>query len=153
MGAPEVGRGGLQGVEQQAGSSGLYLSAEDEAHDLHERDLDGFGVLEHGHIDDGAAAAGAIGVEDDASVAPTLVKVTEMLAPEGGRSALGAVGFDVFATSDVTGIKRHEMVSTPSPLIFWNQSDTGGLRSKFLSLKELQGKSWEQMGCEWGRAF
>jgi hypothetical protein len=76
-----------------------------------------------------------------------------MLAPEGGRSALGAVGFDVFATSDITGIKRHEMVSTPSPLIFWNQSDTGGLRSKFLSLKELQGKSWKQMGCEWGRAF
>ena len=115
MGAPEVGRGGLQGVEEQAGGSRLYLSAEDEAHDLHERDLDRLGVLEHGHIDHGAAAAGAVGVEDDASVAPTLVKVTEMLAPEGGRSALGAVGFDVFATSNVTGIKRHEWSPPPPP--------------------------------------
>ena len=42
------------------------------------------------------------------------------------------------------------MVSTPSPLIFWNQR---GLGSKVLSLKELQGKSWKQMGCGWMRAF
>ena len=73
------------------------------------------GVLEHGHIDDGAAAAGAIGVEDDASVAPALVKVTETLAPEGGRSALGAVGFDVLATRNAIGIKRHEWSPPPPP--------------------------------------
>jgi hypothetical protein len=37
------------------------------------------------------------------------------------------------------------MVSTPSPLIFWNQSDTGGLRSKFLSLKSYR----ENLGNKW----
>jgi len=48
VGAGQVGRGGLQGVEQEAGVFGVDLAAEDEAHDLHERDLDGVGVFEHG---------------------------------------------------------------------------------------------------------
>src|ERR1700722_14766690 len=115
IGAPEVGRGGLQGVEQQAGGFGLYLSAEDEAHDLHERDLDGVGVLEHGHIDDDAAEAGARVVGGEVRVGPALGKVAETRGPEGGRTALGAVGFDVFATSNITGIKRHEWSPPPPP--------------------------------------
>jgi hypothetical protein len=43
--AAEVRGGGLQSVEKQAGGFGVQLSVEDEAHDLHERDLDGVGVL------------------------------------------------------------------------------------------------------------
>jgi hypothetical protein len=53
----------LQGVEHEAGGFGVDLSGDDEADDLHERDLDGVGVLEHREVDgDVAAAARAIGV-------------------------------------------------------------------------------------------
>lgn len=45
------------------------------------------------------------------------------------------------------------MVSTPHPLIFWNQSGSGRLGSKFLSSKGLQAKSWKQMGCGRGKAL
>src|ERR1700674_2825261 len=41
----------------------------------------------------------------------------------------------------------------PSPLIFWNQRDSGGLGLKSLRNKELQGKSWKQTGCGWEKAF
>jgi len=44
----EINGGGLQGVEQEAGHFGFELAGEDEAHDLHEGDLDGVGVLEDG---------------------------------------------------------------------------------------------------------
>src|SRR2546422_10275593 len=40
----------LQAIEQQAGGFGVHLSADDHAHDLPERHLDGVGVLEHGQI-------------------------------------------------------------------------------------------------------
>jgi hypothetical protein len=76
----QVGRGGLQGVEEEARGFGVDLSAEDEAHDLHERDLDGVGVFEHGEIEDGASAAGAVGVKDDAGLVPAFVEVAEMVA-------------------------------------------------------------------------
>jgi hypothetical protein len=46
----EVERGGLQGVEEEAGDFRSELPGEDEAHDLHEGDLDGVGVLEHGMV-------------------------------------------------------------------------------------------------------
>ena len=45
----EVERGGLQGVEEESGDFRIELPGQDEAHDLHEGDLDGVGVLEHGH--------------------------------------------------------------------------------------------------------
>jgi hypothetical protein len=102
--AAQVGGGGLQGVEQQAGGFGVYLSAEDEAHDLHERDLDGVGVFEHGQIERGAAAAGAVGVEDDTGFVPAFVEIAKVIAFQGGRSALGAVDFKVLATGNASGI-------------------------------------------------
>jgi hypothetical protein len=81
--------------------------------DLHERDLDGVGVLEDGQVD-GDPAAGArsflavvflaIGVELDALVVMALMEVAETVAAEGGRSALRAVDLDVLAT---IGVGRH----------------------------------------------
>jgi hypothetical protein len=40
----------LQGVEQEAAGFGVDLAGGEQAHDLHERDLDGVGVLEDGKI-------------------------------------------------------------------------------------------------------
>ena len=93
IGSAEVRGCGLQGVEQQTGGFRIHLSAEDEAHDLHERDLDGVGVLKHGQIDGGASAARAIGVEDDAGFLPAFMEITKVIAFQRGRSALGAVDF------------------------------------------------------------
>ena len=76
----EVRGGGLQGVEQEAGGFAVQLAAEDQAHDLHERDLDGVGVLEHGQVERGAGAAGAVGVEDDAGFLPILMEITIVVA-------------------------------------------------------------------------
>jgi hypothetical protein len=151
--AAEVGGGGLQGIEQEAGGFRVHLSIEDEAHDLHERDLDGVGVLEHGQVEYGAGAAGAVGVEDDAGFLPAFVEEAEVVASEGGRSALGAVDFEVLATRNAIGINRHEKSPPPFPLIYWNQRDSGGLGLKSLSKKGLRGKSWKQTGCGWGKAF
>jgi hypothetical protein len=78
--AAEVGGGGLEGVEQEAGGFGVDLPVEDEAHDLHERDLDGICVLEHGQVERGASAAGAVGVEHDAGFLPILMEVAIVVA-------------------------------------------------------------------------
>jgi hypothetical protein len=102
--AAEVRRCGLQSVEEQARGFGVYLPAEDQAHDLHERDLDGVGVLEHRQIEGGAAATGAVGVEDDAGFVPAFVEIAKVIALQGGRSALGSVDFEVLATGNATWV-------------------------------------------------
>jgi hypothetical protein len=76
----QVGRCGLQGIEQQAGGFGIDLSAQNQAHDLHERDLDGVGVFENREIDGGASSTGAVGVQDDAGFLPAFMEETEMIA-------------------------------------------------------------------------
>jgi hypothetical protein len=113
--AAKVGGGGLQGIEQEAGGFRVQLSIEDEAHDLHERDLNGVGVFEHGQIERDAGAAGAVGVEDDAGFVPAFVEKAEVVASQGGRSALGAIDFDVLATGNAIGINRHEKPPPPPP--------------------------------------
>ena len=98
--ARQIGAGDLQSVEKKAGGFAFELSGEGEAHDLHERDLDGVGVLKDGELDGGAAArASSIGVERNALFVIALVKVTELVAAEGGASALGAVDFDVLTSN------------------------------------------------------
>ncbi len=113
--AAQVRRGGLQGVEQEAGGFGVQLSAEGEAHDLHERDLDGVSVFEHGEIEGDAGAAGTVGVEDDTGFMPAFMEKAEVVAPQGGRSALGSVDFEMFATGNASGIGRHSGSPSPSP--------------------------------------
>jgi hypothetical protein len=56
-----------------------------------------------------------------------------VVASERGRSALSAVDFEVLATGNAIGIKRHNWSPPPSPLIYWNQRDSGGLGLKSLS--------------------
>src|SRR5207245_8691282 len=58
--AAQVGGGDLQGIEQQAGGFGVHLAADDHAHDLSERDLDGVGVLDHGQDKLGCDVMGGV---------------------------------------------------------------------------------------------
>jgi hypothetical protein len=82
----------------------IDLVGDEEAHDLHESDLDGVGVFEDGQDESGDAAAGAVGGEFDAFVLKAFVEETETVAAEGGRSALGAVDFEMLTA---IGIFRH----------------------------------------------
>jgi len=111
VGAAEIERRGLESVEHEAGGFGVELAGEREAHRLHEADLDGVRVLEDGEVEGGAGAAGAGGVDEDALVVPLLVKVAEAVAPQGGRFALRAIGFDVLAARNVGTIHG----GTPPP--------------------------------------
>ena len=102
--AREVGAGGLQSVEQKAGVFAVDLAGDDETHDLHERDLDGVGVFEDVEVErDVAFATGAVGVELDGFFVVEFVEVAEAVAAQGGRSAEGAVDFDVLAATWVVG--------------------------------------------------
>ena len=112
IGAVQVERRGLQGVEQEAGGFGLELAGEDEAHDLHEGDLNGVSVLEDGQGE--SKAVGRFGVQLDALALPVFVKEAKAASAKSRRAALGAVGFDMSAARDIYGI-RHDKCSTPLP--------------------------------------
>ena len=77
----------------------VELSGDEQAHDLHEGDLDGVGVLEDGKFDGRGTTTRAVRIELDAFFVVTFVEVTELVAAEGGASALGAVDFDVLAAT------------------------------------------------------
>jgi hypothetical protein len=105
--AREIAAGGLQGVEKKAGGFVLDLMRQKQAHDLHERDLDGVGVFEDREGECGLAATsvgfGIIGGEADALILKALVEETETAAAERGRSALDSVDFDVLAALGISG--------------------------------------------------
>ena len=105
IGHAEIGAGGLQCIEKKAGGFVLDLLGDEQAHDLHEGDLDGVGIFEDGKNEGGNAATGAIGAELDAFVLKAFVKKTEAVAAEGGRSALGAIDFEMLTA---VGIICHE---------------------------------------------
>jgi len=84
----------------------------DEAHDLHEGDLDGVGVLEHGHGE--AERGGGLRVQLNLLALPILVKETEAASAKSRGAALGAIGFDMSATR-YKNVVRHERCSTPLP--------------------------------------
>jgi hypothetical protein len=97
---------------EEAGGFVFDLLGDEQAHDLHEGDLDGVGVFEDGEDESGDAAAGAVGAELNALVLKALVEETETVAAQGGRSALGAVDFEV-----LTAIRKicHMKLSPPPP--------------------------------------
>ena len=70
----------VQGVEQEAGGFVIDLLGEEQAHDLHESDLDGVGVFEDRKDEGGNAATGAVGAEADAFVLKAFVEKTETVA-------------------------------------------------------------------------
>jgi hypothetical protein len=80
----QIAGGNLQGVEQHAGSFSIELAVEQQAHDLHEGDLNGVGVFEDGQVERGTAVARFGGVDDDALLVPALVKETKTIAFERG---------------------------------------------------------------------
>ena len=53
IGAAQVERRGLQGIEEEAGGFVVDLVGDQQAHDLHEGDLDRVGVLEDGQVEGG----------------------------------------------------------------------------------------------------
>jgi hypothetical protein len=69
----------------------------EQAHDLHEGDLDGVGIFEDREDEGGDAATGAVGAEFYALDVKTFVEKTETVAAQGGRTALGAVDFEMLA--------------------------------------------------------
>ena len=108
----EVERGGLERVEEEPGGFGVELASKDEAHDLHEGDLDGIGVLEDGHGE--TERGGGRGVQGNVLALPFFVKETVAALAQSGGAALGAIGFDVGAPRDMNVIE-HERVLHPSP--------------------------------------
>ena len=94
LGVLEVVSGGLQGVEEKPGALALDFIVGDGADDLHERDLDGIGVLESGEIE--CALVGGLELVAGVEVAVTL-------AADGGRAALDSVDANVLAAGDVHG--------------------------------------------------
>jgi hypothetical protein len=111
--AAEVQGGGLQGIEEQAGDFGIDLAGGEQAHDLHERDLDGVGVLEDGEEEAGVAVAGTVAIQFDALFLKALVKETEAVAAKRGRAALDSVDLEMLTTRDVE--KRHSGSYPPVP--------------------------------------
>ena len=123
IGAAQVERRGLQGVEQEAGGFVVDLVGDQQAHDLHEGDLDGVGVLEDGQVEGRRGLAGLGGIDDDALVVPLFMKETEAAIANRGRSALRPIDLDVLAARDVGAI--HGYPPRPlSPLDLWNHQDS-----------------------------
>jgi len=112
LGEAEIGAGGLQGVKEEAGGFVLDFVRDEQTHDLHDGHLDGVGVFEDGKNEGGRAATGAVGVEADALVLEALVEKTITVAAECGRSALGAIDFEVLTA---VGITSHLRPPPPLP--------------------------------------
>jgi hypothetical protein len=101
----------LQAVEQQAGGLLRDLTGEQQLHDLHDRELDGVGVFEHGQGDAGRPdPSGASRVDEELALVPALMEVAEALFLEGGRATLGAVDLEVAAAGDVQAEGAGEFV-------------------------------------------
>lgn len=101
-GVLQVAAGGLQRIENEARSFVVDLLRKQEAENFLKSHLDGVGVFKNGK-NAGARAAGAVGGKADALIVKALVKETETVAAQGGRSALHAVDFDVLTAIRVSG--------------------------------------------------
>ena len=146
FGAGEVAGGGLQGVEQEGGGAVFDCAGEQQAHDLHERDLDGVGVFEDGEFEGkrGAAAAGLVGVELDTVLLPLVMEEAVAFVFESGGAAEGSVNLDVLATGDVSGIKfvgiTHEWTPAPSARGLLESWGSAGTMMKIYDRKGVTGK-------------
>jgi hypothetical protein len=102
---PEVAGGGLQSVENQAGGFVFNVPGEQQADDLHDRDLDGISVLEHGKVDGRNRLC--CFRKSDVLLVPSSMKVAKPVVANGRRSALSAIDLDVFAAVDFGVIEQH----------------------------------------------
>jgi len=90
--AADVADGGIEGTEDEFSALEFEGAAEQSVDDLHERGLDGLGVLEEGGAED-AGAGEADGTEH------ALVEVAELLSAKGRRAAADAGDLDMSAGS------------------------------------------------------
>ena len=102
------------------------LSAEQQAHDLHDGALDGVGIFKDGHVD-GWPDLHARGVEQDVLLAPSSMKVAKTIFADGWRSALSAVDLNVFASVDA-GMVGHRG-TLPPWVRYIGIIDLGGVES------------------------
>ena len=86
--AADVAHGGVKGAENEFSALEFEGAAEQSVDDLHERGLDGLGVLEEGGAED-AGAGEADGTEH------ALVKVAKLLSAKSGRAAADAGDLDM----------------------------------------------------------
>ena len=95
----QVGAGGLQGVEDEAGALGVEGTAEQGVGDLHQGQLNGGGVFEQGQCQ--RVLVGIGGVLFGAQLASDVgeVKETIVASAQGGRTAEVSVAFDVFTVT------------------------------------------------------
>ena len=114
LGVLEVAPGGLESIREEESGFVLDLAGDEEAHDLHERDLDGAGVFENGELE-AAGSTASVGVDLDAPLAPLLVKETIVAAMKRWAAAQSAVDLNVLATGNACGIQRHWKGSYPLP--------------------------------------
>jgi len=101
----DVGGGGAQGAQEQSGGAVIDLFDHEHAHDFGEAELDRVWVFERGDSDDAGLKKLKVNfpTPDDA----LLVEVATSFVAQGGRSALGAVDFDVLTAADGYGIGWH----------------------------------------------
>jgi len=109
----EVVGGGLEGVEEKTGSFGMDLAGDDQTHDLHESDLDRFGILQDGQ---GEGFGGQLRLQGDSLALPLVVEETESALAKSWGAAQSAIGFDMGTTSNVNAALTHEQSSeAPHP--------------------------------------
>jgi hypothetical protein len=80
----QVGARGLEGVKQETGSFVIHLPGDEQAHDLHERDLDGVGVFKDRQFEGRDATAGLVGTDADTLILKAFVEKTETVAAQRG---------------------------------------------------------------------
>jgi hypothetical protein len=90
VGTTDVPDGELKCVEQHAGARIIDVAENECAHELSDRDLNGFGILEHRETIAGLTRKNRVTVVEEMVVA-------ERLAAQGGRSATLSVGANELA--------------------------------------------------------
>lgn len=101
----EIQRRGLQAVEHKASGLRIDMLGDDEAQNLHQRDLNRLDVLEGREFEGvGEVLKGAFFVEWDSGLTPAVMEVAKAACFERGRAALGSIDFDVLTSRDAARI-------------------------------------------------
>jgi hypothetical protein len=96
--ALEIRRSDLERVEQGAGGFPFESLLQDHLHDLSNDGLNGVRIFKNRQGDFAGGVLFRVVVTVDSHGTILFVVETEILAAEGGRTALGSVGVDVAAT-------------------------------------------------------
>ncbi|MGE5114204.1 MAG: hypothetical protein ACM3JB_25360, partial [Acidobacteriaceae bacterium] len=113
----EVGAGGLQGVEDEAGATHVKTGVEHGVNGVHESDLDGVGVFEDWDLEELVETEGVALLAGGGALAlgGVMVEIAKALVAERGTSAGFSVDLDVLTK----WYRGHD--PSPYPLNLWNQ--------------------------------